>query len=99
MYAAPLAEQGAAGSLFAKPLHPYTAGLLRSVPRLDRPRGLKLETIEGMPPNLLEPPPGCCFAPRCRARVPACEPAPPPLLEVEPAHRSACIRALERAQV
>ena len=68
MYAARLAEQGSAADVFAKPLHPYTAGLLRSVPRLDQPRGLKLETIEGLPPNLLDPPPGCRFAPRCPAQ-------------------------------
>ena len=55
MYSARIAEQAGALELFARPLHPYTAGLLRSVPRLDRPRGLKLETIDGMPPNLLAP--------------------------------------------
>src|SRR5215510_381922 len=99
MYAARLAEQGAAGAVFAKPLHPYTAGLLRSVPRLDRPRGRKLETIEGLPPNLLEPPPGCRFAPRCPARLDACVAAQPPLAEAEPHHYSACIRAGEMAQL
>jgi len=99
MYAARLAEQGAAAAVFAKPLHPYTAGLLRSVPRLDKPRGLKLETIDGLPPNLLEAPPGCRFAPRCRAKQDACVAAPPPLVEAEPHHYSACIRAREMAQV
>src|SRR5688500_16080098 len=99
MYAAKLTEQGTCRELFAKPLHPYTAGLLRSVPRLDRPRGLKLETIEGMPPNLLEPPPGCRFAPRCLAKVPESEIAPPPLVEIEPGHYSACVRAAEMARV
>ena len=95
MYAARLAEQAAADALFAMPLHPYTVGLLRSVPRLDQPRGARLETIEGLPPNLLDPPPGCRFAPRCGARLPECEAAPPPLLEVEPGRLSACIRAGE----
>ncbi len=99
MYAARLAEQGSAADVFAKPLHPYTAGLLRSVPRLDQPRGLKLETIEGLPPNLLEPPPGCRFAPRCPAQQDACVAAPPPLVEVEPHRYSACVRAREMAQV
>jgi peptide/nickel transport system ATP-binding protein len=99
MYAAKLTEQGTARALFSKPLHPYTAGLLRSVPRLDRPRGAKLETIEGMPPNLLDPPPGCRFAPRCAARVPESEVAPPPLVEIEPGHYSACVRAFEMANV
>src|SRR5262245_43816571 len=99
MYAARLAEQGTAAAVFAEPLHPYTAGLLRSVPRLDRPRGRKLETIDGLPPNLLDPPSGCRFAPRCPARIDACVAAPPPLLEVEPHRYSACIRAAELAQV
>jgi peptide/nickel transport system ATP-binding protein len=93
MYAARLAEQASAEALFARPLHPYTVGLLRSVPRLDQPRGSKLETIEGLPPNLLEPPPGCRFAPRCAAKQFECEQAVPPLAEIEPGRRSACLRA------
>ena len=99
MYAARMAEQGTAADVFAKPLHPYTAGLLRSVPRLDQPRGLKLETIDGLPPNLLDPQSGCRFAPRCPAQQPACTQAPPPLIEAEPHHYSACIRAQELARV
>jgi peptide/nickel transport system ATP-binding protein len=99
MYAARLAEQGSAAAVFAKPLHPYTAGLLRSVPRLDKPRGLKLETIDGLPPNLLDAPLGCRFAPRCPAKKDACVAAPPPLIEAEPHHYSACVRAKELAQV
>jgi len=99
MYAARLAEQGSAADVFAKPLHPYTAGLLRSVPRLDQPRGLKLETIEGLPPNLLDPPPGCRFAPRCLARQDACVAEVPEIVQVEPHRYSACIRAREMAQV
>jgi peptide/nickel transport system ATP-binding protein len=99
MYAARMAEQGTAADVFAKPLHPYAAGLLRSVPRLDRPRGLKLETIDGLPPNLLDPPAGCRFAPRCPARQDVCVAAPPQLIEAEPHHYSACVRATELAQV
>jgi peptide/nickel transport system ATP-binding protein len=99
MYAARMVEQGTAAVVFAKPLHPYTAGLLRSVPRLDQPRGLKLETIDGLPPNLLDPQPGCRFAPRCPAQQPACIQAPPPLFEAEPHHYSACVRAQELARV
>jgi len=99
MYAARMAEQGAAGDVFAKPLHPYTAGLLRSVPRLDRPRGRRLETIEGLPPNLLEPPPGCRFAPRCLAKQDDCVKALPELVAVEAHRYSACIRAPEMARV
>jgi len=97
MYAARLAEQGTAEEIFALPLHAYTAGLLRSVPRLDQPRGRSLETIEGLPPSLLDPPPGCRFAARCAARRDACEAAPPPLVAVRPGHLSACIRAEELA--
>jgi peptide/nickel transport system ATP-binding protein len=99
MYAARMAEQGNAADVFAKPLHPYTAGLLRSVPRLDKPRGRKLETIEGLPPNLLDPPPGCRFAPRCLARQDACVKTLPDLEPVEQNHSSACIRAKEMAEV
>ena len=99
MYAARITETGTAGEIFARPLHPYTAGLLRSVPRLDRPRGAKLETIEGMPPNLLDPPVGCRFAPRCLARMPECEAQQPPMVEVERGHHSACLRAAEMARV
>jgi peptide/nickel transport system ATP-binding protein len=98
MYAARIVEQGTAAEIFAHPLHPYTAGLLRSVPRLDRARGFKLETIEGTPPNLLDPPPGCRFAPRCPAKRDACVAEVPPLVEVERGHRSACLRAQEMAQ-
>jgi peptide/nickel transport system ATP-binding protein len=99
MYAARMAEQGAAAEVFGQPLHPYTAGLLRSVPRLDQPRGRKLETIDGLPPNLLDPPPGCRFAPRCRARQDACVQALPELEMIAPGHGSACIRAHEMARV
>ncbi|MBY0270312.1 MAG: ABC transporter ATP-binding protein [Burkholderiales bacterium] len=98
MYAARMAEQAAATELFAQPLHPYTAGLLRSVPRLDRPRGARLETIDGAPPDLLDPPPGCRFAPRCALRIDACVQALPELLEVAPQRGSACIRAAELLQ-
>ena len=65
MYAAHIIEQGTADDIFLRPLHPYTIGLMRSVPRLDLPRGVRLETIEGLPPDLRSPPSGCRFAPRC----------------------------------
>jgi peptide/nickel transport system ATP-binding protein len=97
MYAARMVEQGTADDIFYRPRHPYTAGLLRSVPRLDQPRRRALETIEGMPPSLLDPPHGCRFAPRCALRIDACEAQPPPLEEVAPGHFSACLRAAEMA--
>ena len=92
MYAARIVEQGTAEDVFARPRHPYTIGLLRSVPRLDRPREGRLATIEGLPPNLLDPPKTCRFSARCPGKAEACE-VDPPLIEVEPGHRSACIRA------
>ncbi len=99
MYAARMAEQGPAADVFAKPLHPYTAGLLRSVPRLDQPRGLKLETIDGAPPDLLAPPPGCRFAPRCAARQPACEQGLPEMAEITADRYTACLRSPELDRV
>jgi len=95
MYSARMAEQASADQIFAQPLHPYTVGLLRSVPRLDRARGAKLETIEGLPPNLIDAPAGCRFAPRCAARLARCDAGPPPLEEVRPGRLTACLRANE----
>jgi peptide/nickel transport system ATP-binding protein len=69
-------EEGTADDVFQRPRHPYTMGLLRSVPRLDRPRGGKLETIEGLPPNLADAPPGCRFAPRCPQAIEYCRRRP-----------------------
>ncbi len=77
MYAARIVERGPATAIFARPLHPYTIGLMRSVPRLDRPRVARLATIEGMPPNLLSPPPGCRFRERCPVAVDRCGSEPP----------------------
>jgi peptide/nickel transport system ATP-binding protein len=96
MYAAHIIEQGTADDVFLRPLHPYTIGLMRSVPRLDLPRGVRLETIEGLPPDLRSPPAGCRFAPRCPYRLDAClkEVA---LRAIGPGHVSACIRAEEIA--
>jgi peptide/nickel transport system ATP-binding protein len=94
MYAAKIIEQGSADEIFLKSAHPYTLGLMRSVPRLDQPRDIKLETIEGLPPDLRSPPEGCRFAPRCPHKLDACE-RPVSLRNVAPAHATACIRADE----
>jgi peptide/nickel transport system ATP-binding protein len=94
MYAAKIIEQGSADEIFLKSAHPYTLGLMRSVPRLDQPRDIKLETIEGLPPDLRSPPEGCRFAPRCAHKLDACEKAVS-LRNVAPAHATACIRADE----
>ncbi|MPZ39453.1 MAG: dipeptide ABC transporter ATP-binding protein [Rhizobiales bacterium] len=95
MYAAHIIEHGTADDIFLRPLHPYTIGLMRSVPRLDLPRGIKLETIEGLPPDLRAPPPGCRFAPRCPYRLDACVATDVTLRDLAPGHASACIRADE----
>jgi peptide/nickel transport system ATP-binding protein len=91
MYAARRVEQGSAAAVFHRPRHPYTMGLLRSVPRLDRPRGARLETIEGLPPNLASAPPGCRFAPRCPYRIELCD-KEPPLFTTDTGGLSACFR-------
>ncbi|MCC7274026.1 MAG: ABC transporter ATP-binding protein [Alphaproteobacteria bacterium] len=96
MYAARRVEEGPAEAIFHRPRHPYTMGLLRSVPRLDRPRGEKLETIEGLPPNLAHAPPGCRFAPRCPHAIAACV-SEPPLVATDTGGLSACWRADEIA--
>jgi peptide/nickel transport system ATP-binding protein len=95
MYAARIIEQGSADHIFLEPAHPYAIGLMRSIPRLDLPRGTKLETIEGLPPDLRSPPAGCRFAPRCPYRLDACTAQDVRLAEIAPGHMSACIRAGE----
>ena len=90
MYAGKIIEQGKASDIYRKPLHPYTLGLLRSVPRLDQPRKEKLDPIEGQPPDLTRLPPGCAFLPRCRFKVDRCVEEPPPLALIEDGHLSAC---------
>jgi oligopeptide/dipeptide ABC transporter ATP-binding protein len=72
MYAGTIVETGAANQLFAQPRHPYTLGLLQSVPRLDVGRQLALQPISGQPRNMLSPPTACPFAPRCRFRLEIC---------------------------
>jgi peptide/nickel transport system ATP-binding protein len=94
MYAARIVESGTAEAVFGRPLHPYARGLLSAVPRLDRGRAMKLATIEGSPPNLLNPPEGCRFRPRCRYAVEACQ-HEPPFMEIESGHFSACHRSPE----
>jgi peptide/nickel transport system ATP-binding protein len=96
MYAGEIVERADVNELFAAPQHPYTVGLLGSIPRLDR-RAEHLATIEGMVPNMANPPIGCRFAARCPFVSEPCRAAPPPLREVSPGHLSRCIRApLER---
>ena len=90
MYGGRIVEQGSAAEIYRTPSHPYTIGLLNSVPRLDRPRSAPLDPIPGSPPDPLAPPSGCSFRPRCRLAAPHCAEAVPPLRTVTATHRSAC---------
>ena len=90
MYAGRIIERASAEELYAAPRHPYTLGLLRSVPRLDEPRRARLDPIDGQPPDLSRLPPGCAFAPRCAWRTDHCAEAVPPLSTPVAAHHTAC---------
>jgi peptide/nickel transport system ATP-binding protein len=92
MYAGKVVEEAPVGELFGRPRHPYTQGLIRSIPRLDRAgEKTRLEAIGGVVPSLVQPPPGCRFAPRCRFAMAACTRAMPELREISPGHKVACI--------
>jgi peptide/nickel transport system ATP-binding protein len=97
MYAGKVVEEASAAELFARPRHPYTQGLIRSIPRIDRAatHRVRLESIAGNVPKLIEPAEGCRFAPRCKYAIPACTAATPALREIVPGHKAACIRAEE----
>jgi len=93
MYAGRIVEKADTGELFANPKHPYTWGLLRSIPRLDEQRKQRLVPIEGLPPDLIAPPPGCKFEPRCAYRRDVCREKEPPLERVpnaKPDHEARC---------
>ena len=90
MYAGRIVEEATVDELFRKPLHPYTLGLLHSIPRLDHPRDETLSPIEGQPPDLLNLPVGCAFFPRCTFSKMDCQLKVPPLFEVGEGHRHAC---------
>ena len=93
MYAGKVIEEAPVDALFANPRHPYTQGLIRSIPRIDTAATQKarLEAIPGVVPSLLNPPPGCRFAPRCRYAMAKCREAVPPLREVGGGHKVACV--------
>ena len=93
MYAGKIIERGTAMEIYKNPRHPYTLGLLRSVPRLDEPRKEKLSPIEGMPPDLVDLPAGCSFRARCNFAVDRCAEETPPLATVAEAHLAACWEA------
>jgi peptide/nickel transport system ATP-binding protein len=93
MYAGKVVEEASVEQLFGNPRHPYTQGLIRSIPRLDMAatHRVRLETIAGTVPRLLNPPPGCRFAARCAHAMDICRQSQPPLREIEPGHKVACV--------
>jgi oligopeptide/dipeptide ABC transporter ATP-binding protein len=89
MYAGKLVEVAEAVPLYDRPLHPYTQGLLKSIPNISLEEQ-KLETMPGSPPDLIEPPTGCRFHPRCPYAMEKCSSVEPPMKEIENGHRAAC---------
>jgi oligopeptide/dipeptide ABC transporter ATP-binding protein len=104
MYAGRVVEEADKRAIFRSPRHPYTIGLLGSIPRVDQSRRAgemrktRLDAIPGQAPPPLDRPAGCAFAPRCAMAIDACRAAEPPLVPVGPAHSSACIRVAELAR-
>jgi oligopeptide/dipeptide ABC transporter ATP-binding protein len=97
MYAGLIMEEGSVDEIFSEPLHPYTCALLRSVPSIAEREQTRLLTIEGQPPSMLAPPPGCPFAPRCAKADSACTAALPPMRSAAAVpdtggHRARCFR-------
>ena len=90
MYAGKMVEQGPVDDIFYAPGHPYTRGLLRSMPRVDAERYERLIPIEGTPVDMLNPPEGCPFAPRCESAMKICLQKMPPYVELGDNHRAAC---------
>jgi peptide/nickel transport system ATP-binding protein len=97
MYGGSVVESGPTAAVFAERAHPYTQGLFAARPALGAPRGLKLATIRGSVPELVDLPPGCPFAGRCRYTVEACEATRPPAVALPHDHRVRCIRLDEIA--
>ena len=99
MYAGKIIESGTATDIYQNPRHPYTLGLLGSVPRLDEVRRAKLDPIEGLPPDLIDLPAGCSFAPRCKFAYDRCVSETPALMNVSDGHESACWRHAELGEL
>ena len=99
MYAGKLVEMGNARQIYHDPHHPYTLGLLASVPRMDQPRGSRLVPIEGQPPDLTRLDSGCAFRPRCRFAVERCASEIPILQSVDSEHAAACWRVSEISEL
>jgi peptide/nickel transport system ATP-binding protein len=98
MYAGQVVESGPVAAVLEAPFHPYTMGLMHAFPDI-RDDAVALVPIEGAPPSLLFPPPGCRFADRCPFAEPSCRAAAPPLAEVAPDHLAACWRSADAADL
>jgi len=98
MYAGQIVEQGPVDQIFENPQHPYTWSLLKSIPRVDALRHERLRSIEGIAPDLLRPPQGCRFHPRCPFRIEKCLTDLPPLVEVKPNQLASCWVTMDRAR-
>jgi oligopeptide/dipeptide ABC transporter ATP-binding protein len=92
MYAGKVVEAGTTEAIFTNPQHPYTRQLMRAFPNIHEKREM-VSSIPGDPPNLLNPPPGCGFYPRCAERNPDCDKQPPVMVEIEPGHEVRCVLA------
>jgi oligopeptide/dipeptide ABC transporter ATP-binding protein len=99
MYAGKIIESGTSKQIYGDPRHPYTLGLLKSVPRLDEARKEKLDPIEGLPPLLINLPTACSFAPRCKFAIDRCRSEVPQLEMATDGHMSACFRSKELVQL
>ena len=99
MYAGKIIESASSEEIYKNPKHPYTLGLLNSIPRLDEVRKIKLDPIEGLPPDLVDLPVGCSFAPRCRFAHDKCTQETPELMPVSDGHISACWRFEELSEL
>lgn len=99
MYAGKIIETGSAADIYGNPRHPYTMALLNSVPRLDASERIRLDAIEGLPPDLVDLPQGCAFAPRCKFAYERCTQEVPTLVETDTNHTSACWRHEELTEL
>lgn len=90
MYAGRVVEEGTTADVFARPSHPYTQGLMNSIPRLDRPTGEPLQAIPGLPPDLSHLPSGCPFHPRCAAVMSSCDQSYPAVTRLSGSHQASC---------
>jgi peptide/nickel transport system ATP-binding protein len=90
MYAGNIVELSSVKEIFAHPMHPYTIGLIGSIPKFNQAKGVRLDTIAGSVPNLVYPPPGCRFNPRCTKAMDICKREKPKMVEIENGHMVAC---------